>query len=116
MKVQEPAALVTRRVRLFRKRRREDLKRSNAFIWGLKTYFRARDLTTEWAFAEDVYKNMEVLSIQIPFAAFMEGILGSKKKKIKPIRSIEVATLIDPSGEQILLIRPVRIPSQRRRK
>jgi hypothetical protein len=46
----------------------------------------------------------------------MEGILGSKKKKIKPIRSIEVATLIDPTGEQILLIRPVHIPLQRRRK
>ena len=104
------------RVRLFRKHQREELKRSNAFIWGLTTYFRARDLTKEWALAEDVYKNTEVLSIQIPFAAFMEGILGSKKKKIKPIRSIEISTLIDPTGEQILLIRPVHIPSQRRRK
>jgi hypothetical protein len=104
------------RVRLFRKREREALKKSNAFIWGLKSYFRARDLTNEWALARDVYKSTEVLSLQIPFESFMEGIVGNKKKSIKPIRSIEVTTLIDSTGESIWLIRPQHVPTPRRKK
>ena len=116
MAKKESKEAIKYRVRLFRKREREALKKSNAFIWGLKSYFRARDLTDEWALARDVYRNIEVLNIRISFQDFMAAIVGNKKKKIKPILSIEVSTLIDPTGESIWLIRPQHVPTPRRKK
>jgi hypothetical protein len=104
------------RVRLFRKRQREELKRQNTYTWGLRQYFRARGMTSEWAVARDVYASIDVLNLRISFESFVTAIRGSKKDQIKPVKSIELSELIAPNGESILLIRPVHIPTPRRRK
>ena len=104
------------RVRLFRKRQRAEIKRQNTYTWGLRQYFGARGMTSEWALAKDVYTSIEVLSLQISFESFVTAIRGSKKDDITPVKSIELSELIAPNGESVLLIRPVRIPTQRRRK
>jgi hypothetical protein len=112
----EPAERVTRRVRAFRKRQREGLKQQNAYIWGVRSYFQDYGLKTEWALAGHVYESIEVLKVRISFEQFVEAVLGNKDKKIKPIKSLEISTLVGSGGEKILLIRPVKIPARRRRK
>lgn len=112
----EPKERVARRVRALRKRQREELKRQNTYTWGLRQYFRARGITREWAVCRDVYASVDVLNLQISFESFVTAIRGSKKDDIKPVKSIELAELIAPNGESVLLVRPVHIPSQRQRK
>jgi hypothetical protein len=110
----EPKERVARRVREFRKRQRILLKQQNVFIWGLKNYFQERGLTTEWALASSVYKSIEVVSLNITFEKFIQAIRGTKD--IKPVKSIEVSTLMDAAGTRIFLIRPTHIPEKRRKK
>jgi hypothetical protein len=118
LRKREPAERVTRRVRAFRKKRREELKKQNTYTWGLRDYFRKKGLTeNDWAPARNVYKFIEVLSLRISFEAFMTGIRGDKKEGIPGVKSIEILTLVNPDvlTEKTFFLRPVRIPKSRRK-
>jgi hypothetical protein len=117
MRAKESAAPATHRVRLFRKRQREALKRHNTYIWGLKKYFREHGIANnEWALAESVYDSIEVLNLVISFDDFITAIVGDKKKDLPGVKSIELSTLVGKTDSRLLLIRPAHIPTPRRRK
>jgi hypothetical protein len=116
LRKREPAERVTRRVRAFRKKRREELKKHDTYIWGLKNYLRLHSLKTGWVFAQDVYKFIEVLNLRITYEQFIEAIVGNRKKDIPGVKSIEVSTVVDSGSRKMFLIRPQHVPTPRRRK
>lgn len=116
MKKKEPKERVARRVRLHRKRRREEIARQNGFISELSRYYRANKLTQQWALLEDFYKFTEVYSSRLSYEDFIDAIQGSKQLRVKPVRSIETSKLYDERYAAIVwLVRPLRIPKTRKR-
>ncbi len=114
--MREPKERIRRRVRKCRKKRQEEITRQSGFIFELTRYFRANNLTQEWALLEDFYKFAEVYSLKISYLDFIAAIQGSKKLHVKPVRSIETAKLYDERyGRSVWLVRPLRIPKTRKR-